>query len=43
MPTVYYNHSKFDLEKASELGKTLSKGGTSLSDNAPAFRKKFGK
>ena len=43
MPTVFENCSKFDLEKASELGKTLSKGGIALSDNAPAFCKKFGK
>jgi hypothetical protein len=43
MPTVFNNCSKFNLEKASELGKTLSKGGTLLSDNAPAFSKKFGK
>ena len=43
MPTVFQNYSILNMEKASELGKTLSKGGRILSDNAPAFSKKFGK
>ena len=43
MPISFENCSKSTLEKASELGKTLSKGGTSLSDNAPAFSKNFRK
>ncbi len=39
---ISLEYSKLSLEKASELGKTLSRGGIALADNQTAFVKRFG-
>tara|TARA_Y100000310_G_scaffold237068_1_gene240326 strand:+ start:4594 stop:4731 length:138 start_codon:yes stop_codon:yes gene_type:complete len=35
------DNGKLSFEKASELGKTLSRGGITLADNVTAFTKKY--
>ena len=40
---IFHEEVQISLEKASELGKTLSSGGITLADNQPAFGKKCGK